>query len=228
MHRLYPLAGQPDQYVLLFRNVAPKTTLNDLYDNPQAQSLVKDLGDHTSLTDPILKTQGTMGFEVLNDALGHIAGLLAVTPFEREPWLFAMTCEDRKVVRKRCIRCFLLRPDDLVKFTDWNWCRTAVRVERPWHWFRVVALHCIAKTWQEERARTEQREKSTDIGRDMPLVDEQERHERVRTVSLGLYADERPVGSPYEIDWDTQLASLRKYGVTFADQPRSSTGADHE
>jgi hypothetical protein len=157
MHRLYPVEGREDRFVLLFRNVAPKTTLADLYDNLQARSLVKDLGDRTSLTNPILLTEGRAGFEVLNDAFGHIAGLLATTPFPRDLWLFAMTCEDREIVRKRCVRCFLVRPDDLERFADWAWCRTAVLVERPTHWPRVMALHFLAKTWQQEKTRAVQR-----------------------------------------------------------------------
>ena len=152
MHRLSPIPGSQDEFVLLFRNIAPKTTLNELYDNEVARDLIKELAEQTSLGDPILQTQGVAGFELLNDALGHIAGLLAVSPFPRETWLLAMTCEDRHLVRKRCVRCFLIRPDDLRRFSDWAWCCTKVRVEKPWHWFRVVALHCIAKVWQEEQA----------------------------------------------------------------------------
>ena len=82
MHCLQPIPERPDEAVLLFRNLAPKTTLHDLYDNLAARELVKNLADKTSLGDPILKTEGTLGFEILNDAMGHIAGWLAVTPFE--------------------------------------------------------------------------------------------------------------------------------------------------
>ena len=61
-----------------------------------------------------------------------------------------MTCEDRHVVRKRCVRCFLIRPEDLRRFGDWTWCCTKVRVEKPWHWYRVVALHCIARFGEQD------------------------------------------------------------------------------
>jgi hypothetical protein len=213
MHRLSPIPGGRDEFVLLFRNIAPKTTLNDLYDNEVARDLIKELAEQTSLGDPILQTQGVAGFELLNDALGHIAGLLAVSPFPRETWLLAMTCEDRHLVRKRCIRCFLIRPDDLRRFEDWAWCCTKVRVEKPWHWFRIVALHCVAKVWQEEQQLTRRRDATQDTSNDMPLVDKQLRHNRVQEVSVGLNPDERPVGAPYAIPWATHLPKLKQLGL---------------
>ncbi|TWU20459.1 hypothetical protein Pla52o_43370 [Novipirellula galeiformis] len=215
MHCLFPSAGNDDQFVLLFRNVAPKTTLNDLYDNIAVREVLKEIADQTTLENPILQTQGTLGFELLNDAVGHLAGLLASTPFKREAWLFAMTCEDRQVVRKKCVRCFLIRPADLERFLDWQWCQTNVLVEKPWHWFRVVALHRIACEWQLEQQMAIQ---EADRGQDheMPLVDKQVRHDRVRMLSLGLNQDEIPVGQPHRIDWERHLPSLEKMGLRLA------------
>ncbi len=105
-HFLKPLPGSED-HLLLFRNVAPSTTLEDLYDNDAARAVVKKLAENTSLKNPVLQTAGSSGFEVLNDAFGRIAGHLASTPFRREVWLFSMTCEDRQVVRRKCVRCFI-------------------------------------------------------------------------------------------------------------------------
>jgi hypothetical protein len=214
MHRLWPMPGGQGECVLLFRNVAPKTTLNDLYDNPAARELVKRLAEDTSLGNPLLKTHGVEGFELLNDALGHIAGLLAVSPYPRETWLIAMTCEDRHVVRKQCVRCFLVRPEDLRRFSDWTWCCTKVRVEKPWHWYRVVALHCIAKIWLDEQERTHQHDATHDTSNDMPLVDKHLRHNRVQELSVGLNPDERPVGPPQAIAWATHLPKLQQLGLT--------------
>ena len=77
-HRLCPVPEAAGEYVLLFRNIAPNKTVNDLYDNQAAHDLVKRLADATSLADPVLQTRNREGFEVLNDALGHIGGSLAV------------------------------------------------------------------------------------------------------------------------------------------------------
>jgi len=184
----------------------------DREEHPSAGE-IKELAEQTSLGDPILQTQGVAGFELLNDALGHIAGLLAVSPFPRETWLLAMTCEDRHVVRKRCVRCFLIRPDDLRRFNDWAWCCTKVRVEKPWHWFRIVALHCIAKVWQEEQHLTRRRDATQDTSNDMPLVDKQLRHNRVQELSAGLNPEERPVGPPYTIPWTRHLPKLKQLGL---------------
>lgn len=219
MHQLSELSRDDDssdeKYVLLFRNVAPKTTRNDLYDNVAIRDVVKSLADQTSLSDPVLRTEGTLGFELLNDALGHISGLLATTPFPRETWLFAMTCEDRHFVRKKCIRCFLIRPSDLSRFEDWQWCRDHVLVEKPWHWFRVVALHRIACCWQNEK-KLKIKEASQTRDRDMPLVDRQVRHDRIRELSIGLNQTEKPVGEPYVIDWSSHLPTLQEMGLSLS------------
>lgn len=193
--------------VLLIRNVAPHTTLSKLYDNPSAQKLVRDLADKTTLANPILETQGSEGFEVLNDAFGYIAGYLATSPFPRETWLFAMTCEDRVVVRKKSIRCFLIRPSDLSLFENWKWCSQSVMLEKPWHWFRIVALHRIAKVWAEEKLRPDADATA------MPLVNEQEKHNRMREISLGLNLAEPPVSPPVDVSWASHIDALRDLGL---------------
>jgi hypothetical protein len=210
MHLLQPLAATSD-CVLLFRNVAPRLTINQLYDNPVVREKVKEIADSTSMASPVLPTSGTLGFEILNDAFGHIAGQLAGLPFRRETWLFAMTCEDRAIVRKKCIRCFLIRPAELERFRDWAWCRDHVRVEKPWHWFRVVALHQLAVGWQRQLAAGSAGEKG--LANAMPLVHDQESHERIREMSIGLGTEDQAVGMPYRIPWAEHLASLKELGL---------------
>lgn len=212
-HLLYPLPGTSDT-ALIFRSVAPRQTINHLYDNPVVRERVKEFADATSLKNPILPTVGTVGFEILNDTFGHIAGHLATMPFPRETWLFAMTCEDRAIVRKKCIRCFLIRPADLQRFTDWAWCRDHVRVEQPWHWFRVIALHQMALAWQAQQTASARGETATAAS--MPLVNDQEAHDRIRQMSVGLSTTDHPVGTPYRIPWDQHLASLRDLGLPLA------------
>ena len=214
MHKLWCIPDC-DDVVLLFRNVAPKTTLDTLYDNEAAQQAMKKLADQTTLSDPILNTEGTLGFEMLNDASGHIAGLLATTPFPRETWLFAMTCEDRQVVRKKCIRGFLIRPEDLQRFADWKWCRTRVKVESPWHWFRVVALHRIAGKFQQQESAAWVRTDS-----DMPLVNQQVSHNRIRRLSLGINQDEKPIREPHTINWQSHVENLAKIGLALEEEAK--------
>ena len=208
MHKLMPLADSPDDIVLLFRNVGIKTSINQLYENTAARDLVRKLADSTSITEPILRTEGTPGFEVINDALGHIAGYLSLTPFERENWLFMVTCEDRQVVRKRCIRCFLIRPEDLGRFANLQWCLAHVKVEKPWHAYRVLSLHSIARYWQKEQKTPDQIEGwKTQPEPQRQAVGQSPRHERVRVVSVGLHKGEKPIGDPVTINWD-ELKSL--------------------
>ena len=111
-HRLLPIEGS-NQFVLVFRNLCTTTTVDQLYDNQAARKMVRELSAKTTLANPVLQTEGTMGYAVLNHAFGYIAGHLASAPFRRELWLFAMTCEDRQVVLRKCIRCFLVRPADM-------------------------------------------------------------------------------------------------------------------
>jgi hypothetical protein len=210
-HKLVPL--DKGEVALLFRNIGPKTTVNKLYDNPAARELLKSIADRTTLGDPILATEGTGGYEVLNDAFGYIAGHIALSPFPREAWLFIMTCEDRHVVRKKCVRCFLVRAEDLAKFEDWAWCRSKVRLERPWHWFRIVALHQIAKQWRGEQTLSRRERAAGESATAMPLVDRQVRHNRVKELSAGLFGEEKPVGETVKIDWAAHMSELKKLGL---------------
>lgn len=204
LHRLPSLESPDGEHVqLLFRNIAEKRTVQQIYDNPAAAELVRTLGDQTTLNQPILPTAGKIGFEVLNDAAGWISGCVATSANDRERWMFCVTAEDRQVVRKRCVRCFLIRPDDLHRFHDWNWCKNHVRVERPWHWFRVVALHRISRLYADQ-CRVHFNPGQQD---DMPLVDDQTGHRRIVPLSLGLIQWECPVGEPYKIGWDHHLKS---------------------
>ncbi|MFQ3578073.1 MAG: hypothetical protein SNJ52_03570, partial [Verrucomicrobiia bacterium] len=130
--------------------------------------------------------------------------------FPRQAWLFAMTCEDRKVTRKRCLRCFLIRPRDLEMFADWTWCRDHVRCEQPWHWFRIVALHQVARSWVDQQKEDAMGGFRTATG---PLVDDQARHRRLRTLSLGIAPEEVPVAAAVRIDWATHAPALSKLGL---------------
>lgn len=197
MHRLVPLADSPD-IVLIFRNIGPKTSIDHLYENGAARKLVRELLERTSLAEPILQTEGSPGFEIVNDALGYIAGHLSITPFERENWLFMMTCEDRQIVRKRCIRCFLIRPEDLERFADWQWCLSHVRVEKPWHAYRIMAFNSIARCWKEEAKISDQIEG----WKARPDAQRSLRHKRIRTISVGLHSGEKPIGEPVVVNWE--------------------------
>ena len=105
---------------------------------------MRGLAEQATLADPVLATEGTAGFEIVNDVVNSVAGSLASSPFPREPWLLAITCEDRKVVRKCCIRVLLVRRDDLDRLASWDWCRDHILVEEWYHFWRIVTLHQIA------------------------------------------------------------------------------------
>ena len=72
-----------------------------MFDNPAARSLTRKLINATSVQNPVLLTEGMLGFEVLNHITNVAAGAMAGNAFPREVWLCALPCEDRAVVRKR-------------------------------------------------------------------------------------------------------------------------------
>jgi len=59
----------------------------------------------------------------------------------------------------------------------------------------------------------------------MPLVDKQLRHDRVRSLSLGICVDENPVADPHVIRWEAHLPTLRTLGLALAPAARDTTGA---
>ena len=133
----------------------PPRTVNQILDNVALRRVIRNLAEQASLADPILATEGTAGFEIVNDIVNSVAGSLASASFRRDQWLLAVTCEDRKVVRKCCIRVLLIRRGDLERMASWDWCREHVLVEEWYHFWRIVTLHQIALRFQEEQAAAE-------------------------------------------------------------------------
>ena len=145
--------------------------------------------------------------------VNSVAGSLASSPFPRETWLLAVTCEDRKVVRKCCIRVLLVRRDDLDRLASWDWCRDHVLVEEWYHFWRIVTLHQIAVRYQQEQARQEQA-RGQDIRQNLlPLVDSQAHHPRVRALSLGINTQEPVIKPPQAVDWERYLPQVAAMGL---------------
>jgi len=203
-HMLYPTAGK---HVLLFRNACPSTTTQELYHNTAARDEARRLATQTTLEDPILSANGTVGFEVVNGAFSEIAGQLANSPFQREVWLFAMTCEDNKLVRRSCIRCFLIRQPDLEAFADWDWCRNNLLCEKPWHWVRIVTLHRIACQWKDCGPEEEHHTALSTPAKDKDL------RYRIWRLSAGIFTEDIPTGDPVVIPWEEHEKALKKLGL---------------
>ena len=210
-HYLSPKDGK---YVLLFRTVAPPTTIKKAYDNIAAQRMIKQLANQTSLDDPVLKSEGSIGFEIVNDLVNYLSGVLAVGNHAREVWLAAVTCEDRKLAPKKCIRVFLIREPDLTRFADWHWCKGNLFVEAPWHFFRIVALHAVARQFQAEKLAATKENAAVNSSRDGLLVAPRAKHERIRRLSLGLPTTELPIGAASLPDWNAAEAYLKGAGVS--------------
>jgi hypothetical protein len=201
------------RYLLRLRTVLPPRTIDQLLDNVALRRQMRHLAEQATLAAPILATEGTAGFEIVNDVVNSVAGSLASSPFPRETWLLAVTCEDRKVVRKCCIRVLLVRRDDLDRLASWDWCREHVLVEEWYHFWRIVTLHQIAVRYQQEQARREPA-RSQDIRQNLlPLVDSQAHHPRVRALSLGINAQEPIIKPPQAVDWDRYLPQIAAMGL---------------
>ena len=202
-----------ERYLLQLRTVLPPKTVDQLLDNVALRRLMRHLAEQATLVDPILATEGTAGFEIVNDIVNCVSGSLASSPFRRDQWLMAVTCEDRRVVRKCCIRVLLVRRSDLERLTSWEWCRGHILVEAWYHYWRIVTLHQIALRFQEEQARQEQG-RAQDIQENLlPLVDRQAHHPRIRTLSLGLNVDEPIIKPPLQVDWERYLPQIAELGL---------------
>jgi hypothetical protein len=201
------------RYLLQLRTVLPPRTIDQLLDNVALRRVTRRLAEQASLVDPILATSGTAGFEIVNDIVNSVAGSLASAPFPRDQWLLAVTCEDRKVVRKCCIRVLLVRRADLERLASWDWCRAHVLVEEWYHFWRIVTLHQIALRFQEEQERQKQA-RAGDIQQNLlPLVDSQAHHPRVRPLSLGINVDEPIIKPPVTVDWERYLPQIASMGL---------------
>jgi hypothetical protein len=206
-----------ERYLLQLRTVLPPKTVDQLLDNVALRKLTRHLAEEATLTNPILATEGTAGFEIVNDIVNCVSGSLASAPFRRDQWLMAVTCEDRRVVRKCCIRVLLVRRVDLERMVSWDWCRGHVRVEAWYHFWRIVTLHQIALRFQEEQA-SQGKGNAKDSEADLlPLVDRQAHHPRIRILSLGLNVEEPVIKPPLQVDWDRCLPQVAELGLKLPD-----------
>ncbi len=210
------VAASEGRYVLQLRTVLPPRTIDQLLDNVALRRVMRGLAEQATITEPVLATEGTAGFEIVNDVVNNVAGSLASSPFPREPWLLAITCEDRKVVRKCCIRVLLVRRDDLERLASWDWCRDHILVEEWYHLWRVVTLHQIALRYQSEQAALEQARGADIQANLLPLVDSQAHHPRVRALSLGISTRESSIKPPRAVDWDRYLPQVAAMGLKLA------------
>jgi hypothetical protein len=223
-----PLEAQspspPDKarYLLQLRTVLAPKTVDQLLDNVALRRLMRNLAEQATLVDPLLATEGTAGFEIVNDIVNCVSGSLASSPFRRDQWLMAVTCEDRRVVRKCCIRVLLVRHADLERMASWEWCRGHIMVEAWYHYWRIVTLHQIALRFREEQARLEQGSAQDIKANLLPLVDRQAHHPRIRILSLGLNVEEPIIKPPLQVDWERYLPRIEELGLKL---PNATTPA---
>jgi len=202
-----------DRYVLQLRSVLAPRTIDQLLDNVALRRLTRSLAEITSVVDPILATEGTAGFEIVNDIVNSVAGSLASAPFRRDQWLLAVTCEDRKVVRKCCIRVLLVRRTDLERMASWDWCRERIAVEEWYHFWRIVTLHQIALRFRDEQNRQNETRAQDASNNLLPMVERQAHHPRIRTLSLGINVDEPVIRPPVAVDWNRYLSQVAAMGL---------------
>jgi len=202
-----------ERYLLQLRTVLSPKTVDQFLDNVALRRLTRSLAEKATIVDPILATEGTAGFEIVNDVVNSVSGSLATSPFRRDQWLLAVTCEDRRVVRKCCIRVLLVRRGDLERLASWEWCRGHVLVEEWYHYWRIVTLHQIALRFQEEQQRQKQSRDQNIRENLLPLVDPQAQHPRVRTLSLGINVEEPIIKPPIKVDWERYLPQIADLGL---------------
>jgi hypothetical protein len=208
-----PQPAEGGRYLLQLRTVLAPKTVDQLLDNVALRRLMRNLAEQATLADPLLATEGTAGFEIVNDIVNCVSGSLASSPLPRDHWLMAVTCEDRRVVRKCCIRVLLVRRADLERMASWEWCRGHIMVEAWYHYWRIVTLHQIALRFREEQARQEQGSAQDIKANLLPLVDRQAHHPRIRILSLGLNVEEPIIKPPLQVDWERYLPRIEGLGL---------------
>ena len=77
--------AEGERYVLQIRTVLPPKTVDGLLDNVALRRLTRRLAEQATLVDPILATEETAGFEIINDIVNCVSGSLASSPYRREP-----------------------------------------------------------------------------------------------------------------------------------------------
>ena len=80
-----PAPAGDERYLLQLRTVLPPRTVDQLLDNVALRRVMRHLAEQATLTDPVLATEGTAGFEIVNDIVNSVAGSLASSPFPRGP-----------------------------------------------------------------------------------------------------------------------------------------------
>jgi hypothetical protein len=213
-----------ERYLLQLRTVMASKTIDQFVDNVALRRLTRRLAEKATLVDPILATEGTAGFEIVNDIVNSVSGSLASSPFRRDQWLLAVTCEDRRVVRRCCIRVLLVRRSDLERLASWEWCRGHILVEEWYHYWRIVTLHQIALRFQEEQQRQKQSRDQNIRKNLLPLVDSQAQHPRVRALSLGINVDEPIIKPPINVDWERYLPQIADLGLKLPGATAQATG----
>ena len=72
-----PPSANSARYVLQLRTVLSPKTVDQLPRQRSARRLMRSLAEEATLTDPILATEGTAGFEIVNDIVNCVSGSLA-------------------------------------------------------------------------------------------------------------------------------------------------------
>jgi hypothetical protein len=145
------LAEQDGAFVLRLFNLPGRTTVAKLFEtNLATQTYMRQLVRKTTLSNPILPFEGVAGKNALHEIFNHFACQLGLWSHPTRDWLFVVTCEDGEFLERKQIRCFFLLEETLLRFLDWEFCKS-VQVTSQLHAYRIVALRNIALVYQKQR-----------------------------------------------------------------------------
>lgn len=192
-----------ERFCLCFRTVGLVSTVDRAFDNEALRQLARDLVSKSSIATPILRAsdEKKLGYEMVKTLKNLVVASLSTSPYADRVWLMVVTCEDRELVDTRCLRIFLIRPEDLERFRDWNWVKTHIMVEKPWHWPRVHSLHKIATTWEEQKSGKWKEDRRAGVAAP------------ISSLAMGLKETTSLSAQPREIDWNEVARELRERGI---------------
>ncbi len=127
--------------VLCFTTELVFSSLSEILPNPALSKLYLEAARKTTEAQPLIRSTDEMAGKAIRDFVNHASAQIQHLDGE---YLFLLTRESQDDVKRKLIRVFLIPPELLRRFLNWDNVMT-YRVENDHHWPRLLNLHLIAR-----------------------------------------------------------------------------------
>jgi hypothetical protein len=150
--QLNALFNNNGKNTLILRNASGGGPLTRVLEgSPAAIKLILDLVKKTTIKNPLLEFSGHDGEHALHLLINSVINANAGSSHPLRTVVVAVTCEDRKWVKRETLRVLLITSQDLKRFEDLNFC-LRLSVEKPWQSLRILCLRQIAFRYKNQSA----------------------------------------------------------------------------